>query len=95
VDMILVALLGAIVGLGAGRAHPATNPGILLSLVSGALGGWLSAIILGPALAPTLGESALAGATAASVMGAVVLTLIVGAVWNRLRRPKAEAPSAG
>ena len=92
VNVLIVTLLGATVGLGAGRAHPATNPGVLLSIACGAFGGWLAATIWGPALAPSLGDSTLAGATAASVLGALALTLLVGAAWNR--RPRASTSTS-
>ncbi|PKQ27199.1 MAG: hypothetical protein CVT64_01795 [Actinobacteria bacterium HGW-Actinobacteria-4] len=78
--------VGAFTGICASRTHPSVNPGVLLSLAAGALGGLLLAPLLGTTFAGLLYGATLAGATAGAAIGGIVAVVAAGVARRRLRR---------
>lgn len=84
-----MAVVGAFTGVCASRTHPSVNPGVLLSLAAGAIGGLAGAAMLGGAFSGLLYDASLAGATAGAAIGGIVAAVTAGIAWQRLRRPAA------
>jgi uncharacterized membrane protein YeaQ/YmgE (transglycosylase-associated protein family) len=89
VEWLMMAVAGAFTGVCASRIHPRVNPGTLLSIVAGALGGLVGAPILGGSFSSLLYDTVAAGATAGAALGGIFAVATAGIVKHVLRRRSA------
>lgn len=85
-EWLFLLAVGTFTGVCASRTHPNVNPGVLLALGAGALGGLAGAPLLGATFAGMLYDSTLAGATAAAALGGIAMALAAGIAMRQLRR---------
>ncbi|WP_143340704.1 hypothetical protein [Demequina sp. NBRC 110057] len=88
-ETLLGVVLGMMTGIGVASVHPLLDPGKLLALAVGALGGWIGTAWWGPMLTPHLADHSFAGAAVGGALGGAALALVGGialAIWRRSAR---------
>ncbi|WP_084099849.1 hypothetical protein [Demequina sp. NBRC 110051] len=88
-ETLLATALGVMTGVGVASVHPLVNPGRIIAVLAGALGGWLGSLWWTDDFAERFAGHSYAGAAVAGAIGGAGLALIVGiglTVWRRTRQ---------